>query len=47
MLAWSLWLVFALMRWARWGWTCFGAGDLWRPRARRPEAGAEAAAAPE
>jgi hypothetical protein len=47
MLAWSLWLVFALLRWARWGWTCFGAGGLWRPRARRPEAGAEAAAAPE
>ncbi len=47
MLAWSLWLVFALMRWARWGWTCLGAGGLWRPRARRPQAGAEEAAAPE
>ncbi len=23
MLAWSLWLAFALMRWLRWGWVCF------------------------
>jgi len=23
MLAWSLWLAFALIRWLRWGWTCF------------------------
>ena len=23
MLAWSLWLAFALMRWLRWGWACF------------------------
>lgn len=47
MLAWSLWLVFALMRWARWGWACLGAGGLWRPRARRPETGAPEAAASE
>lgn len=32
MLAWSLWLVFALVRWARWGWESLGTGGLWRPR---------------
>ncbi len=30
MLLWSLWLVFSLMAWCRWGWQCFGAGELWR-----------------
>jgi len=34
MLAWSLWLVFALLRWIRWGWGCFSHGGLWRPRVR-------------
>lgn len=34
MLAWSLWLVFGLLRWIRWGWRCFSHGGLWRPRAR-------------
>lgn len=32
MLAWSLWLSFALLRWLRWGWQCFGADGLWRSK---------------
>lgn len=31
MLAWALWLAQALLRWLRWGWECFTAGELWRP----------------
>ena len=30
MLLWSLWLVFSLMAWCRWGWQCFSSGELWR-----------------
>jgi hypothetical protein len=30
MLLWSLWLVFSLMNWCRWGWQCFSSGELWR-----------------
>ena len=33
MLAWSLWLAFALLGWARWGWDCLTRGGLWRRRA--------------
>ncbi len=42
MLAWALWLAQALLRWLRWGWRCFAAGELWRPlRAKRsPQASA-------
>ena len=29
MLAWSLWLAFALLRWARWSWQCFSHNRLW------------------
>ena len=36
MLAWSLWLAFAIMRWARWGWTAFTAGGTWKSRPARP-----------
>jgi hypothetical protein len=32
MLAWALWLAFALLRWLRWGWGCFSAGTLWKPK---------------
>jgi hypothetical protein len=32
MLAWALWLAFALLRWLRWGWDCFSAGGLWKPK---------------
>jgi hypothetical protein len=30
MLAWSLWLAFALTRWVRWGWGAFTAGGIWK-----------------
>lgn len=30
MLAWALWLAFALLRWLRWGWESVSAGGLWR-----------------
>jgi hypothetical protein len=30
MLAWALWLASALMRWLRWGWSCYAAGSIWR-----------------
>ncbi len=29
MLLWSLWLAFALLRWLRWGWSCFAEGGVW------------------
>jgi hypothetical protein len=31
MLAWALWIAQALIAWLRWGWTCFSAGEIWRP----------------
>jgi len=34
MLAWALWLAFALLRWLRWGWECFGQGGLWKAKPR-------------
>ncbi len=30
MLAWSLWLAFALLGWLKWAWQCFLEGGLWR-----------------
>ncbi len=37
MLAWALWLAFAMLRWLRWGWGCFSHNGLWRPfRLRKP-----------
>ncbi|MEE4376663.1 MAG: hypothetical protein V2J55_04010 [Candidatus Competibacteraceae bacterium] len=30
MLAWALWLAFALLRWLNWGWQCFSSGGIWR-----------------
>ena len=30
MLAWALWLAFALIRWLRWGWSCYATAGLWR-----------------
>ena len=32
MLAWSLWLAVALLRWLRWGWQAFSAGSLWQSK---------------
>jgi hypothetical protein len=37
MLAWSLWLALAVIRWARWIWGCFSTRGLWAPL-RRPRA---------
>ena len=31
MLAWALWLAFALLRWLRYAWLAFGTGGFWRP----------------
>ncbi|MBX9609545.1 MAG: hypothetical protein K2Y51_25270 [Gammaproteobacteria bacterium] len=45
MLAWALWLAFALLGWLRWGWGCFSAGGLWRPAPPRPAESAEPPAA--
>ena len=30
MLLWSLWMVFALIKWIHWGWGCFSEGALWK-----------------
>lgn len=30
MLAWSLWLAFAMLRWVQWGWRCYSHNGLWR-----------------
>ncbi|MGF1615736.1 MAG: hypothetical protein ACFCVA_18020 [Gammaproteobacteria bacterium] len=30
MLAWALWLAFAVIGWLRWGWTCYADGGYWR-----------------
>jgi len=30
-LAWALWLAFAIIRWLRWAWECFSTGGLWKP----------------
>ena len=32
-LAWALWLSFALLRWLPWVWRCFSSQGLWRTRA--------------
>ena len=29
MLLWSLWLVFALLNWVKWGWQCLSTGKFW------------------
>ena len=36
MLAWALWLAFALLDWLRWGWRCFANDGLWRAAPLRP-----------
>lgn len=37
MLAWSLWLVFALLRWAKWSWQCFSKEKLWAAKPPKAE----------
>lgn len=34
MLLWSSWLVFALLSWLRWAWSCFSHGGLWRRKTK-------------
>ena len=29
-LAWALWIAFALIKWLRWGWECYSNDGLWR-----------------
>jgi len=31
MLAWSMWMAFALINWLKWGWECFSKDKLWMP----------------
>ncbi len=31
MLAWSMWMAFALLNWLKWGWDCFSKDRLWMP----------------
>lgn len=41
MLLWSMWLVFALINWIKWGWQCLSSGKLWDnppPRKSRKKA---------
>jgi hypothetical protein len=51
MLAWALWLSFALVRWVRWAWQAYGATGLWmarnQPRPGSPPAGELASAGPD
>ena len=35
MLAWALWLAQALLRWLKWGWSCYSEGGVWRPRQKK------------
>jgi len=35
MLGWALWLAYLLLDWLRWGWDCFAADGLWRPRPKK------------
>ncbi len=37
MLAWALWLAYALLGWLRWGWTCYSKDGLWhRLKLKKP-----------
>lgn len=35
MLAWALWLAWALLDWLRWSWQCFATGALWKTRPQK------------
>ena len=45
MLAWALWLALAIVKWLRWGWSCFATGGIWQPW-RKPK-GEDSPAEPE
>jgi len=32
MLAWSCWLVFSILKWPKWCWSCFSQGGVWRSK---------------
>jgi hypothetical protein len=36
MLAWALWLSFALLRWLRWAWSALTVHGLWRGKISLP-----------
>ncbi len=38
MLAWSCWLVFSILKWPRWFWSCFTEGGAWRSKGELPSA---------
>jgi hypothetical protein len=33
-LFWALWMAFALIKWLKWGWTCFSVEGLWRKKTK-------------
>lgn len=37
MLLWSIWLAFAVIHWAQWGWQCFSTSGYWRAIKRKPK----------
>lgn len=42
MLLWALWLAYSLLKWLKWGWTCFTTDGYWRalePKAKKVKAG--------
>ena len=43
-LAWALWLTFALIRWLPWVWQCFAESGLWKKREKATAASAPASA---
>lgn len=46
MLAWSLWLAYALLGWLRWGWDCFADQGLWRTT-KKKKANSKPSASPD
>jgi hypothetical protein len=46
MLAWALWLSFALLRWLPWGWRALGSTGLWRGKIASGDAPASPKSAP-
>ena len=33
-LLWSLWMAFALLKWLKWGWSCFSKNEIWRSKTK-------------
>ena len=36
MLIWALWLVLYLIKWLKWGWSCFTEGGIWGKKKKKP-----------